>query len=160
MRSCPGLADKIEMWDARNVYSYAANGRGVYLQFTGKVGSQLQYSFVSGVDTLLGGSNVTFYQNVSQEASDNLFYEPVPFDMLRTYETKPQIVVSVNGEPAVCHNMTCDYTYTEPVGEVTSFTWTDASNELTLVGTGLPSNASDIRGIMFALSPCTVSSVT
>lgn len=158
-RSCPSLMDKIEMWEAGGVFDTKSQGRSIYIRFTGKTEPQGLYSFTSGLDTPLGGTNVQFHSNVSIPFNNNLFYEPVPFDMLRTYETKPQIVVSVNGEPAVCHNMTCDYTYVEPVGEVTSFTWTDAQNELTIVGSDLPTNASGIRGIMFAKSPCSVSSV-
>jgi hypothetical protein len=43
--------------------------------------------------------------------------------MLRTYEVKPQLLVSVDDLPAVCHNMACDFTYMPPVGNVKSFTY-------------------------------------
>ena len=32
-------------------------------------------------------------------------YEPIPFEMLKSYETAPQILVSVNVNSAVCHRL-------------------------------------------------------
>jgi hypothetical protein len=63
--------------------------------------------------------------------------------MLRTYETEPQLIVSVDGNPAVCHNMTCDVTYITPVGEITGSTFTESSGLVTITGTNLPTNISD-----------------
>jgi hypothetical protein len=60
---------------------------------------------------------------------------------LKTYEEKPQLIVKVGGEPAVCHNMTCDFTYTEPHGEITGVTYDKASKKLTITGTNLPGKA-------------------
>lgn len=37
----------------------------------------------------LTGTNLTFYSNTSVPYSDNIFYEPIPFEMLRTFEEKP-----------------------------------------------------------------------
>lgn len=87
---------------------------------------------------------VSFYSNTTVPYSTNLFYEPVPFEMLKTFETKPQLIVTVNDNPAVCHNMTCDFTYIEPVGQITSFTFTEDSKLLVIEGTELPSVISDI----------------
>ena len=64
--------------------------------------------------------------------------------MLKTFEEKPQIVVEVDGLPAVCHNLTCDFTYIEAVGEIASFTYDEGTNELVVVGTGLPADATDL----------------
>jgi hypothetical protein len=89
-----------------------------------------------------------------------LFYDPVPFEMLKTYDTIPQIVVTVNDLPAMCHNITCGFNYTEPVGEITSFTFDTASNKVTIVGTSLPTAAADIYSVEFAKSLCTVDSTT
>jgi hypothetical protein len=55
--------------------------------------------------------------------STNLWYDPIPFEMLKTYETEPQVLVQIGDLPAVCHNLTCDYTYVEAVGEITAFTF-------------------------------------
>jgi hypothetical protein len=63
--------------------------------------------------------------------------------MLKTYETEPQLIVTVGGTPAVCHNMTCDVTYISAVGEITGSTFNSANNKLTITGTGMPTNISD-----------------
>lgn len=94
--------------------------------------------------------------NTSLPYSNNLFYDPVPFEWLRTAETQPQLEVTVGGEPAVCHNLTCGYAYEAPVGEVTAFTYNTATRQLTLTGTDLPASTSLIRRVMFAKSPCVI----
>lgn len=100
--------------------------------------------------------DTVFNQSKVVNASTNLFYEAVPFEMLRTYETKPQVMINVGGIPAVCHNLTCHYNYTTPVGEVTAFTYTAASRLLELTGVNLPANKSLIRHVEFAHSLCTI----
>ena len=92
--------------------------------------------------------------------SSNLFYEPIPFEMLKTYETEPQVIVKVKDLPAVCHNLTCDFTYTEPVGEVESFTFDEATKKLVITGTNLTDSLDQIRYIEYALSTCTVDEST
>jgi len=44
-------------------------------------------------------------------------------------------------QPAVCHNMTCDFTYTEPSGEITGVTYDKTSKKLVITGTSLPGKA-------------------
>ena len=90
--------------------------------------------------------------------STNLFYEPVPFEWLRTFETNPQLIVTVNSTPAVCHNLTCDFVYTDPVGEITDFTYDHATKKVVLTGTDLITQP--IRYIMFAKSRCAVDAST
>lgn len=88
--------------------------------------------------------------------SSNLFYEPIPFEMLRTFETKPQLIVTVDDVPVVCHGMQCDFSYVEPVGTVDSFTFDIDTGLLSITGTDLPSNMSDIFKVEYALSLCEV----
>lgn len=80
--------------------------------------------------------------------------------MLRTYETKPQLLVSVDGLPAVCRNVDCDFTYVETVGEVTAVTFDEPSGLVTITGTDLPSQAADIQSVAFALADCVVDAAT
>lgn len=80
--------------------------------------------------------------------------------MLKTYETEPQLIVTVGNLPAVCHNMTCGFTYVAPVGEVTSFTFDQSTSKLVLTGTELPSMITDIDKVEFALSRCSVDEST
>jgi len=81
---------------------------------------------ISGMNSELP-EGVVFNQSKAINASTDLFFEAVPFEMMRTYETQPQIIVKVGELPAVCHNLNCNFTYTMQVGEVTAFTYTTRS---------------------------------
>ena len=47
-------------------------------------------------------------------------YPSIPFEMLRTAHKKPQILVNVDGIPAICNGL-CDFEYEEPQGLITGF---------------------------------------
>lgn len=85
-----------------------------------------------------------------------MFYEPIPFEMIKTYETKPQVIVNVGDMPAVCKNLTCDFTYTAPVGEITEFTYTAATKVLVIKGTDFPALTADIQKVWYAMTECTI----
>jgi hypothetical protein len=117
-----------------NTYPYYENGRGIFLHFTGINEDPGQFEIVSDWDDPLVGDNVTFEADTTRPYGTNLFFDPIPFEMLKTFDTVPQIVATINDLPAVCHNITCGYTYLDPVGEVTAFTFTAETNELVLEG--------------------------
>lgn len=75
--------------------------------------------------------------------------------MLRTVETKPQLLVTVDDRQTVCKNMTCDFEYVRPVGEVTAFTFDGDTNRLVLTGTQLPT-VEEVYTIEFAATFCTI----
>lgn len=60
----------------------------------------------------------------------------------------------------MCKNLSCDFQYTVPEGEVTSFGYTPSSRQLQLTGTDLPANTSMIDHVEFAHSRCTISSAS
>jgi len=159
-RGCRSLYDKIEVWWAHNSLSYRQNGIAIYIRYIGKTNVGLA-TIIPGDDTpISGGGTPVAYSNVTIPYGENLFYEPIPFEMLRTYETEPQVLVTVGEHPAVCHNLSCNFTYTIPVGEVTAYTFDSSSKVLVLNGIDLPANVSDIRHVEFAHSKCSVSSIT
>lgn len=162
-RNCSGNYDKLEVWNAGK-YAYTANGISLYIRFVGRNGNHTQMKIVSGVDQPLTGgadANAMEFNNTKIiEGGQNIFYEAIPFEMLRTYETQPQVIVNVGDYPAVCKNLTCDFHYIVPEGEVTGFTFTASSKQLQLTGTNLPANASMIRHIEFAHSLCTLTAVS
>ena len=49
-------------------------------------------------------------------------------------------MVTVDNEPAACHNMTCDFTYVAPVGKVASATYDATTKKLVVTGVDLPTN--------------------
>ena len=75
--------------------------------------------------------------------------------MLYTNEAHPQVKVTVDGLPALCTGLACDYEYSEPTGEVTSMVISDL--DVTLTGTNLPL---DMLSVTLAQTNCGVSSNT
>lgn len=116
------MANKVQVTKS-NAYGYDQNGFGYYIRYSGKNEDVGQASIIPDTDEPLAGDNITYSQNTTVPYNSNLLYEPIPFEWLRTHETQPQLIVSVNGEPAVCHNLTCGYAYVEPQGEITGFTF-------------------------------------
>jgi hypothetical protein len=110
---CSQLANKIKVYKTSG-FGYDVNGFGYYIHYKGKNEDVGQATIINDPDTPLAGDNITMYSNTTTPYSNNLFYEPIPFEWLKTHETQPQLIVSVNGEPAVCHNLTCGYAYVEP----------------------------------------------
>jgi hypothetical protein len=134
-------------------YGKYGNGRSLDLVFDGMHANPGQFSLKS-CDHIPGwsltGDNLAYVAETPQPAGTNIFYEAVPFEMLRTYETEPQLIVTVDGQPVVCHNLTCDVTYIDPVGEITGSTFTESTRLVTITGTNLPTSLSDYQDINFA----------
>jgi len=94
-----------------------------------------------------------------------MFY-PIPFEMLETFEQKPQLLVEietieanrVRNMPAVCHSMDCGFTHIPAVGEITSFTYDASTKVVTVTGTNLPDNLNKTQSMSFAASACIPSS--
>lgn len=108
------------------------------------------------MDSPLTGNNIQLKSEVVVPFGTNLFYEPIPFEMLKTYETKPQVIVNVGEMPAVCKNLTCDFTYTAPVGEITGFTYDEGAKVLVITGTDFPALSADIQRVWYAMTECTI----
>jgi hypothetical protein len=149
MNNCTDFYDKIET-EWTNTNRYYDNGVAYRILFNSYNADPGQFEIVSSESDPLTGDGITFTSSTIQPYSTNLFYKPVPFEFWKTYETKPQMIVSVNDQPAVCHNLTCDYTYSTPTGAVDSFTFAASSNLLTISGTNLPATLADIQAIHFA----------
>jgi hypothetical protein len=67
--------------------------------------------------------------------AENLFFNPVPLEMLFTPALKPQVLVTVDGLEAICPDDNCGYSYVTSVGEIT---------DTTLSGTTLTVTGSDL----------------
>lgn len=94
------------------------------------------------------------------EASSNIFYKSIPFEMLRTFEQNPQVEVHVGEFPAVCKNLSCDFNYVDPIGEITSYKYSEQTYELQLTGVDLPAEIQKIDYIEFAQTRCSISKVS
>jgi hypothetical protein len=73
---------------------------------------------------------------------DSLFFEVVPMEMLNTDALTPQIMVTVDGMPALCLDLICDYTYTVS-DSLLSTQEIDSTDLITITGTLLPNATTD-----------------
>lgn len=92
-----------------------------------------------------------------QPYGTNIFYDVIPFEMMKTYETEPQLIVTVDERPAVCKNMTCNVAYIEPTTtEVTGYTYDSSTELVTITGVLLPTTIDDMQGVKFAQTNCII----
>lgn len=97
----------------------------------------------AGVITPLTGNVVAFKTTTLYDYGKTLMFEPVPMEMLYTSVTKPQILVEVDGVPAACANLNCDYLYVNSPAKVTAMSLSGIT--LTVTGTNLPTKLIDVR---------------
>jgi hypothetical protein len=67
---------------------YYENGRNISISFDGLSVDPGQFSIIPDTETPLTG-NVTYFQDTPVPSGGNLWYDPIPFEMLKTYETLP-----------------------------------------------------------------------
>lgn len=141
--ACPNLRNKFEVikqqiWneDELNWVLYFENVDGNLPQFKiHKVQDELAYSAYAdfvGVDEQV--TEAEFHPR-----SGNIYYEVLPFEYLYTDESQPQVIVTVDGSPALCTTLNCEYLYASVAGEVTSMTVTGTS--IAITGTLLPTGS-------------------
>jgi hypothetical protein len=87
-QGCVGMANKVSVTKASG-FGYNDNGVGYFISYIGKNEDLGQATIVSDDDTPLTGTNISYEANTTIHYSTNLLYEPIPFEWLRTYETKP-----------------------------------------------------------------------
>ena len=78
--------DVLEAQYARD-FDYKANGFGFNLRFLGMNSDPGQFEIIAADD--LDGTNITFWNETTVPYSDNLWYEALPFEFIRTFEDKP-----------------------------------------------------------------------
>jgi len=114
-----------------------------------------QFQILSSPNVPLSGNDPTTSATVHTSYGGALFYDTIPYEFLFTAETEPQIMVSVNGLPAVCASLSCGYSYTVLNSIVTSFTRTGTA--LTINGNYLPTT--DFT-VIFGQTACTGGAAT
>jgi hypothetical protein len=75
--------------DTSDTPSYTANGVCFKIRFKGINKKPGLFKIKSSDDFPMTGTNVTYASKVVLPYNTNLFYTPIPFDMLRTFEEKP-----------------------------------------------------------------------
>lgn len=114
----PFLASKVwvKLADSEDNQWYYENQRNFYIVADGLDQDLPQCYITSSADAPLTGAEPTFHAETLREYGQNLFFEPVPLEMLYHAASKPQVLVTVDDMPALCANLNCDYLYTEPTG--------------------------------------------
>ena len=89
MSGCDRFYDTLEVqWDSRGFESNQV-GFGFQIRFLALGNDPGQFEIVPDEENPLTGTNITYNSTTIVPYSSNLFYEPIPFEMLKTYETEP-----------------------------------------------------------------------
>lgn len=101
------------------------------------------------------GDTPKFISETQRAYGTSLMFEPVGLEFLYTDAKSPQVMVDIDGLPAVCPNLNCDYAYVRATEQITSQTYNSSTRVLTVVGTGLPTSGVSISfgGASCASSP-------
>ena len=92
-KNCTDLRYKLDVFTAQG-HEYYENGLNFMIRFIGSNGPKSQMRIISGVDTPLSNPKLVFNQSkIINATNDLVFYEAIPFEMLRTFETAPQVEV-------------------------------------------------------------------
>lgn len=70
------------------------------------------------------------------EYGTNLFFDPIPMEMLYTAVTQPKVSVSVNGLSGLCTGLNCGYAYVAQTAEITGQAL--SALDVVISGTNLP----------------------
>jgi len=131
------------------------NGQSFRVSIYGSITNYYNFEVVSSDWDPLRGTNITYLNTTLQDANGNLFFEPIPFEMLRTYEEEPQVMITIDGNPVACHSMACNFKYVEPECNITAFSFDEDTNILIVEGDNLPTGE-QITWVNFADSLCIV----
>lgn len=88
MEGCAASYDKLH-FEEGSKYDYYENGRSIYVTFEGLNFDPAQLEIVESTDKPLAAMDITYEMKTIEPFSSNLWYEPIPFEFLKTYETKP-----------------------------------------------------------------------
>jgi hypothetical protein len=86
------MYEKVEVWEQNEGYGYRNNGAKFRIRFLGTNKNPGQYEIVSSETTPLVGdpdTPLTFIKSTLIPQGQNLFYDAIPFETLKTYETWP-----------------------------------------------------------------------
>lgn len=132
--SCGFLAGKISVTKLDTTYPSNAMGVEFQINFHGIAASLDLYSLATTGPDPLVGVNIVYDASIVREFGQSLVWHVIPGDYFYTREVLPQVKVSVDGMPALCTGMQCDYSYSEGTSLITSYTVNHSNNQLTISG--------------------------
>lgn len=133
-QACPHYREKFELTDGPAA-GYYEDVRDLQIRFISLNYDIPQFELLQSDDNPVEGNEIVLNSTTWIPYNPKrIFYEPVPFEFLHTAETKPQVIVSVDGIEAVCASLACDYTYVAAQAQIDSFSLT--GTQLSIVGSG------------------------
>lgn len=100
-------------------FTYYVNGRNIFLLFDEVDYNPALCAFESDVTTPLTGNTPSYPSEIVTAYGSGILFSPIGLDFIYTSVTKPQVVVNVDGLPALCVNLNCDYAYVASTSQVT-----------------------------------------
>lgn len=88
-------------------------------------------------DPIVGDTPI-FISETHRAYGTGIMFEPVGLEFLYTDATSPQVLVNIDGLPAVCPNLNCDYAYVTATALITNQAYDTSTRLLTVTGTSLP----------------------
>lgn len=86
---CPNMNNNFELWYDNVNCEFEENCLAWYIRFFEANGPQTPLKMITGKEKPLVCTDCETKSEKVNEASDNIFYEAIPFEMLRTHEMKP-----------------------------------------------------------------------
>jgi len=154
--ACPHLRDNIDVTDGgRCRFRQDCIDIRIYLN---RMDYTLeQFTMHNTTTNLLGNADdqPEFVWDIEATYGPNAFIEVLPFEMLYTANTKPQVIVTIGDMPAVCANVYCNYEYQSTTALVTAISVSGL--DVTITGVDLPE---DFLYITFSNVICNSNSIS
>ena len=103
-----------------------------------------QYQLVADVETPIVGKDVQFSASIVRHYGLALVWPVIPGEYFYTVETEPQVKVDVEGMPALCTGMACNFAYSESASVIQAFS--RSGTALTILGADLETPESVVMG--------------
>lgn len=126
-------------------FSYRENGRSLVAIFEGFRSNPPLCSLAQDTTNPTIGNNVQFVSEILRPYGQSLMFEPVGLEFLYSDAQLPQVLVNVDGLPALCMNLNCDYNYIASTGVVTAQSYDSGTKVITVYGTSLPTSGVTIH---------------
>lgn len=145
MQNMDYLRGRVRMYDTWSgvvedgwKFSYRENGMSRTVIFDGFNENPPLCTLESDPLDPIVGQNVQFITEVIRPFGATLMFEPVGLEFLYSDAQVPQVLVDVDGVPALCLNDNCGYSYVASTTELTAQTYDEGTKVLTVTGTAIP----------------------
>lgn len=119
--------------------AYRENGKHLVATFEGFNSNPPLCKLVTdSTNPIVGGTNIEFKSEIVRPYGQSLMFEPVGLEFLFSDAQSPQVLVDVDGLPALCVNLNCNYAYIAATAQITGQTYNEATKEIVVTGTALP----------------------